>query len=337
MAHALPDGALRTTHEERNSMMIKGHRVGPLLRRTAKEVMDDNVLGLAAQQAYYFFFSLFPIFLFVAPLLSLVGDKRETFNFLLEQLQGVVPPEAYDMLFEFVGSVVFAENAPGLVSVGALLALWAGSNVFSGLLDALNAAYDVKDDRPWWKKKLIAIACLIGVGGLFVVATVVMLGGEDVVNWVADHIGLGETGRIIWTIVQFPLAFSILVATAFILYRFLPNVRQNKWHILVGAFVATALWLVVTLAFRFYVQNFGSYNATYGTIGGVIVVLTWMYLSMIVLLTGGELAAELMHGTGATEPRSGTLFGGRVSTGASPRTTSTDRVEPLDGLPGSGS
>jgi membrane protein len=317
-------------------MIIKGHSIGPLLKRTVKEVMDDNILGLAAQQAYYFFFSLFPIFLFVAPLLSLVGDKQETFNFLLTQLQAVVPPEAYTMMQEFIESVVYAESAPGLVSIGALLAIWAGSNVFSGLLDALNAAYDVKDNRPWWKKKLIAIACLIGVGSLFVIATVVMLGGEDVVNWIADHIGLGSTGRIVWTVVQFPLAFSILVATAFILYRFLPNVRQNKWHILVGALVATTLWLFVTLAFRFYVQNFGSYNKTYGTIGGVIVVLTWMYLSMIVLLTGGEVAAELMHGTGATEARSGTLFGGRVSTGASPRTTSTEQVERLDGLPGSG-
>ena len=313
-------------------MVIKGHSIGPLLKRTAKEVMDDNVLGLAAQNAYYFFFSLFPIFLFLAPLISLVGDKRKMFDFLFQQLASVVPADAYKIIAEVVEGVVFAENAPGLVSVGAVLALWAGSNIFSGLIDALNAAYDVSDSRPWWKKKLIAIACLLGVGAMFVFATIVMLGGEDVVAWVSDLLRIGETGRWIWTIVQFPIAFAILVLTACVVYRFLPNVRQNKWHILVGALFTTIVWLIVTLAFRFYVQNFGSYNATYGTIGGVIVLMTWMYLSMIVLLTGGELAAELMHGTGAMQPRSGTLFGGRVSTGASPRDTSTDRVDRVEPL-----
>jgi membrane protein len=317
-------------------MVIKGHSIGPLLKRTAKEVMDDNVLGLAAQNAYYFFFSLFPIFLFLAPLISIVGDKQKVFDFLLGQLAQVVPADAFALIADVVKNVVLVDNAPGLVSVGALLALWAGSNIFSGLIDALNAAYDVSDSRPWWKKKLIAIACLLGVGGMFALATIVMLGGEDVVAWMADLLRLGETGRWIWTVIQFPIAFAILVFTACIVYRFLPNVRQNKWHILVGAMFTTIVWLIVTMAFRYYVQNFGNYNATYGTIGGVIALMTWMYLSMIVLLIGGELAAELMHGTGAMQPRSGTLFGGRVSTGASPRATSTERVDRIEPLASGG-
>jgi membrane protein len=309
-------------------MTIKGYRVGPLVKKTAREVMDDNVLGLGAQTAYYFFFSLFPIFLFLAPLLSLVGDKRETFEFLLGRVRGAVPEEAYALVVNVVQSVVFAENAPGLVSVGALLALWSGSNVFSALTDALNAAYDLPDDpRPWWKKKLIALACLLGIGALFVVATVVMLAGGDIVNLIADRLRIGAFGRWAWTVAQYVVALGIVVATAWAIYYFLPAVRQHKGHALVGALVGTALWLVVTLGFRLYVQNFGSYNKTYGTIGGVIVLLTWMYLSMVVLLIGGELAAELRVGTGATRSRAGHLYDGRIATGGAADRASVEYVE----------
>ncbi|MGZ8379203.1 MAG: YihY/virulence factor BrkB family protein [Gemmatirosa sp.] len=314
--------------------MIKGYRLGPLLKKTAREVMDDNVLGLGAQTAYYFFFSLFPIFLFLAPLLSLVGDKRETFTFLLEKIQGAVPAEAYALVVNVVQSVVFAENAPGLASVGALLALWSGSNVFSALMDALNNAYDLdKDPRPWWRKKLIAIACLLGVGVLFVIATVIMIAGGDIVDAVADQLRIGAAGRWIWTVLQYGFALSLLIGTGWIVYYFLPAIPQHKGHALAGAIVATALWLIVTLGFRLYVQNFGSYNKTYGTIGGVIVLLTWMYLSMVVLLIGGELASELRIGTGAVKSRAGHLYDGRISTGGPTDRPSIESVHQVPTTP----
>ena len=311
-------------------MMIKGYRVGPLVKKTAREVMDDNVLGLAAQTAYYFFFSLFPIFLFLAPMLAIVGDKRETFTFLLEKIHGAVPEEAYALVVNVVQSVVFEPNAPGLVSIGALLALWSGSGLFSSLMDALNIAYDVeKDPRPWWKKKLIAIACLLGVGAIFAVSTVIMLAGGDIVDAVADRLGIGAVGRWTWTIVQYGIAFGLLVGTAWVVYYFLPAVEQHKKQVLVAALAMTVIWVIVTMAFRFYVQNFGSYNKTYGTIGAVIVLLTWMYLSMVVLLSGAELAAELRIGTGATQSRAGHLYGGRISTGGPTDVASVEHVEPV--------
>src|SRR6186713_1420573 len=139
-------------------MVVMGYRVEALFKRTLRETLDDNLLGLSAQTAYYFFFSLFPLLLFVAPLLSLVGNKQETFGLLAGQLQQVVPSEGWSLIGGVIKDVVYAENAPGLMSIGALLAIWAGSNVFSALIGALNVAYDVKDTRPWWKQKLIAIA-----------------------------------------------------------------------------------------------------------------------------------------------------------------------------------
>jgi membrane protein len=309
-------------------MLVKGYKVGPLAKRTAKEVLDDNVLSLAAANAYNFFFSLFPIFLFLAPLIGLIGDKHKVFNELLRQLQRAVPADAFTLVRGVVESVVFAEGAPGLVSIGALLALWSGSNIFSSLMDALNAAYDVeKDERPYWKKKLVAIACLLAIGALFILATAIMLAGGDIVDALSDRLGIGITGRVIWTVVQYAAAFAILVATAWALFFYLPCVRQSRMHALVGAITSTVLWLIVTMGFRLYVQNFASYNKTYGTIGGVIVLLTWMYLSMVVLLTGGELASELHKGTGAVRTRAGRLYDGRISNGHPTEVASVDRVE----------
>ena len=304
-------------------MVVLGYRVGPLLKSTGREIMDDGVPGIAAELAYYFFFSLFPILLFLAPLLSLLGDKRELFTTVMQTLGRVVPAEAFAMLQAVVGEVVFAEGAPGIMSVGALLAAWAGSNVFNGLIMGLNRAYDVEESRAFWKRRLLALAALIASAVIVGGATIVMLAGEDVVRMVADALGLGPTARTIWMIMQIPLAVAMLVGLAWMMFYFLPNTKQEKKHVFAGAIATTVLWIAMTLAFRFYVQNFGNYNKTYGTIGGVIVLLTWMYLSMVAMLIGGELNAELHKGTGAINPKRGILLGGRIATGAGSTTPST--------------
>lgn len=308
-------------------MIIKGHRVGPLLRATGKEVLDDNIMGLAAQTAYYFFFSLFPLFLFAAPLLGLIGDKQAMIEGLMGRLAGTLPGDAIDLVRGVVNDVVLAEGAPGLMSVGALLAAWAGSNIFNGLIDALNRAYDVEEGRPWWKKRLLALASVIAGGVVLLTATAIMLGGETIADWLGRQLGLGESAVVIWKVLQYPIAFALLVGMAWMIYYFLPNIRQDKTQVLVGAVTATLLWILVTLLFRAYVVNFGSYSKTYGTVGGVIALLTWMYLSMLVLLTGGELNAEIHHGTGALEPRAGAVYVGQILNGSTSRAPSTERVE----------
>jgi membrane protein len=237
---------------------------------------------------------------------------------------------------DVVNDVVFTEGAPGLISVGALLALWAGSNVFSALIDALNKAYDIEESRPYWKKKLIAMASVVVVGGTIAVATTVLLAGEHIARWVTDQLGLDRGAAATIMAVQIIIAFALLVGLAWLSFYFLPNLHQSKRHVLAGALVTTVLWVVVTLVFRFYVQNFGAYNKTYGTIGGVIVLLTWMYLSMLVFLVGGELNSELHKGTGAIASRRGLLFGGRIETAEAAGAVSTDRIERVGPL-GAGS
>jgi membrane protein len=308
-------------------MIIKGYRVGPLLKATAKEVLDDGITGLAAQTAYYFFFSLFPLFLFAAPLLGIIGDKQRIVDRVMTQLAGTLPGDAIDLVRGVVQDVVLAEGAPGLMSVGALLAAWAGSNIFNGLIDALNRAYDITETRKWWKKRLLALASVVTSGLVLLAATTIMLGGEAIIDWLAGQVGMDDSAVVVWTIIQYPLALVLLIATAWMIYYFLPNLRQDRRQVLVGAIFATVLWVVVTLLFRAYVVNFGSYSKTYGTVGGVIALLTWMYLSMLVLLVGGELNAEIHHGTGALEPRAGAVYAGQVLSGSLTRSASNERVE----------
>lgn len=276
-------------------MTIQGIPVGPLLKKVGRNILATDVLGLSAQTAYYFFFSLFPLFLFATPLLGLIGDKRTTMDFVMAELSRAVPPDAYRLVAGVVNDVVFAKGAPGVVSVGALLTLWASSNIFSSLINALNRAFAVPDTRGWWAKTLLAVAFAIGASVVGLMATVVLLDGENIVHGIAGWVGLGNGAKMAWTIVQFPVALAFIIALAWAIYFVLPDLRLTWREALLGAVTATGLWIVVTLAFRVYLQHFDTYNKTYGTIGAVVVLLTWMYLTMLSILSAGVLAAEV-HG-----------------------------------------
>jgi len=298
-------------------MTIKGYRVAPLLKATGKEILDDGVTSLAAQTAYYFFFSLFPLFLFAAPLLSIVVDRESLMRLIMTRITSTVPQEAAGAIDLVLKNIVFSKNAPGLISIGLLLAAWSGSNIFGALMTSLNTAYDVEETRSWWKRQAIRLA-MLGVGGIvMIVATVILLGGEDVARGVGSWLHLGDAAVLAWNILQFPLAFAFLVALAFLTYWLLPNVRQTKGNVLSASVVTALLWVLATLLFRLYVQRFPP-NPTYGVVGGIMILLTWMYYTMFVVLAGGELASELHHGTGAIEPRKGATYFGRIVSGDNP-------------------
>jgi membrane protein len=303
-------------------MVIKGVNVVPLVKGTVKEVGADRIPSIAAETAYYFFFSLFPLLLFLTPLLGLVGNGQELMESMLARLSSTMPADTLALLRRVLQEILTSSGGAGIMSIGVLLAGWSGSQIFGSLMDALNIAYDVTETRPWWKKQLLRIGALLVAGGIMLVATFIFLDGERVTRWVAATLGFGQAGTVAWTVLQLLLAVCLLIATGVALFKLLPNVQQRWSHVIVASTVTTILWLVATLVFRFYVQHFGSYNKTYGTIGGVIVLLTWMYYSMFVLLVGGELASELHHGTGAVEPTKGATYYGRIVSDSGPGTPS---------------
>jgi membrane protein len=306
-------------------MIIKGFNVVPLVKKTAKEVADDRIPSLAAQTAYYFFFSLFPLLLFLTPLLGLVGNGRELMESLLARLSATMPADTLSLIRRVLGEIITSSGGAGVMSIGVLLAGWSGSNVFGALMDALNVAYDVSETRPWWKKQALRIGVLLIAGGIMIAATAVFLDGERLAQWAGSALHLGSAAVAAWSVVQVVVAVALLVALGAIIYKLLPNVQQRWPHVFVCSSITTVLWIVATLVFRVYVQNFGSYNKTYGTIGAVIMLLTWMYYSMFVVLVGGELASEIHHGTGALDPMKGAIYLGRIVSESGPGRPSLDK------------
>jgi membrane protein len=197
------------------------------------------------------------------------------------------------------------------MSIGLLLAAWSGSNIFGTLMGALNTAYDVKETRSWIHQQIVRLATFVVGIVIMVVSTVVFLKGETIAAWIGNSVHLSGPMIIAWKILQIPTALGGLVLLAFITFYALPNVDQHKGRVLFAALLATGLWIVATLLFRVYINHFPP-NPAYGIIGAVIILLTWMYYTMFVILAVGELVSELHHGTGAVAPDRGAVFLGRI-------------------------
>jgi membrane protein len=264
-----------------------------LLKRTYQEIVADNCLGLAAQLAYYFFLALFPALLFLVALLSLfpVENLLET---ITSTLSRVAPGEVIKIVQDQIIAIARDEKG-GLLTLGMLGTIWSTSAGVSAIIDALNQAYDLRESRPWWKVKLLALGLTLALAVFILVSTTLVVAGPSLAETVARWFGLGQVFTWTWTILQWPVVFLLVSFAIAMVYYFAPDAKQEWIWITPGSLVATFLWLVISLGFKIYVANFGSYNATYGTVGGVIVLLLWFYVSGFAVLVGAELNAEIEH------------------------------------------
>lgn len=266
---------------------------GELLKRTAKETSADNGLGLAAQLAYYFFLALFPALLFFIALASFFISPQ-MIDQVVDMLAGVAPAAVVEIVRGQLQELSKSQSG-GLMTFGVAAAIWSSSAAMVGLIEALNRAYDVADARPWWKQRTIAILLTVGVAIFILLSITLVITGPQLAEYVARQVGLGAAFEWAWKILQWPLVFA-LIATAFgLIYYVAPNVDQDFVWLTPGSVLAAVLWLAGSVAFRFYVVNFGSYNATYGAIGGVMVLMLWLYLSGLVIIVGAEMNAEIEH------------------------------------------
>ena len=264
-----------------------------LARRTWREVIEDDVLGLAAQLSYYFFLALFPAILFLLAVASFFPLSNITDD-VGRSLGPFVSPQVLELIKEQMQRLANNENG-GLLTFGVAGALWSSSAALVSIVGALNRAYDIDEGRPWWKVRLVAIGLTLGVALIVLVALSLVLVGPTLADKLGQTTGWGAPFEWTWLILQWPLVFALVATGIGLIYYFGPDAEQDWAWITPGAVAATMLWLLVSLLFKVYVANFTDYEGLYGAVGGVIVLMLWFYVSGIAILTGAELNAEIEH------------------------------------------
>jgi membrane protein len=264
-----------------------------LLKRTVKETSADDCLGLAAQLAYYFFLALFPAVLFVLALASFF-PLTNFIDDIVRVLRPIAPPDVLGFLEEQLRRISNADSG-GILTIGILGAIWSSSAAVVAIVGSLNRAYDIEEGRPWWKVRLTAIGLTVALAVLVLTSFTLIVAGPTIAERLAAYLGFGAVFEWTWKILQWPLAFFLVSTAVGLIYYFAPDAEQDWVWITPGAVAGTLLWVIVSLLFKSYVANFADYNATYGAVGGVIVLLLWFYISGLAILVGAELNAEIEH------------------------------------------
>src|SRR5262245_55767128 len=266
---------------------LGGLSVRELAARVWTEIWKDELTDRAAALSYYFVFALFPSLLFLTTLIGLVAEPALMERFLTPMLD-LLPPDAASLLRRTLAEV--QRGASGrLLSVGALAALWGASRGMVSIIATLNVVYGVTNPRPWWRQQLLAVAITGSFSILALLALLSLVFGERLGQAAAAWAGRGEAFATVWGLLQWPLGFLCVLTGMDLVYHLAPAVRL-RWHWLTpGSLFAGVTWTVVSLGLRAYVSQFANYNAMYGSIGGVILLLLWLYLSGMALLVGGEI------------------------------------------------
>ena len=277
---------------DRVSLQATGRTFGV---RLLVQVKADDITGMAAELAFRSLLALFPFLVFLASVGSMVASAAgvdDPTSEVLDLVSDRLPDDAASVVSNQAGDVVESSNL-GLLSIGMLGAIWAASGGVNALLKALNRAYNVEETRPIWRRYALSLATTIGASALIVTSIVVVLGGSLIGEELAESVGLSGEFATALTIARLPLVLAVLLAGVSLIYWLGPNIELGWRSVLPGAAVFAVLWVLGTLAFALYVANFGSYNATYGALGGVVILLIWMYLSSAILLIGAEVNAVI--------------------------------------------
>lgn len=275
-------------------MDMRGLSLGPwkLISLTVKEFLDDEMPTYAAALAYQGLFSLFPFLLFLIALLGFL-HLPEFFDWLRGQADYVLPAQALEQVNPVIDQL--QQRQGGLLSIGIIVALWSSSAAVRSLMTALNAAYDVREARPAWKRIPLSVLYTFGIVGMLLVIAALMILGPQVMGWIAARVGLEDYVVLLWSVLRWPVIVLLMMMAVAVIYYVTPNVKQKFRFITPGSMLAVVLWICASLGFGFYVKNFADYNAMYGSVGAIIVLLLYFYISSAVLLLGAELNAVIEH------------------------------------------
>jgi membrane protein len=260
-----------------------------LTQLAIKKIGEDELSTRSAALSYYFILALFPMLLFLVSLVGVfAGPGSQLRDSIISGLGRLAPGSASELVHSVVNQT-FKSSSGLKLAMGLLGTLWAASGGMSAVVVSLNVVYRVKETRPWWKQKLTILGLTLALAALIIVALVLVLYGGKIGQLLATQIRLSEVFRIAWKVLQWPLSFAAMFLSFSIIYYFAPNLEERKWYwVTPGAVLGVALWLIASLGFRLYLHFFNSYSATYGSLGAVIILMLWLYITGFAILIGGE-------------------------------------------------
>lgn len=267
---------------------LRGIGLVTVVKESIKDFLADDMTTYAAALAYQILFSLFPFVIFLIALLGFL-NLSNFFDWLQQRAAIMLPAQA----MEPVNKAIHELRQPqgGLLSVGIIVAIWTASSGIRAVMNALNVAYDVREGRPAWKLYPLSIIYTIGVAVMLIFAAAFLVIGPDAMQWLAQLIGMEQIFVVLWAWLRWPVAFLILCLAVAIIYYVAPNIKQRFRFISPGAVFAVIIWIAGSVGFNYYVRTFADYNATYGSIGAIVVLLLYFYISSAVLLLGAEMNA----------------------------------------------
>lgn len=273
---------------------LGGLTVIQLAKRVWADLDHDDVLGRASELSYNFLLALFPLLLFLLALFGIfAGEQSQLRNQMFAALAQALPPSASDLIAKTLNEITAASGG-GKLTFGVLLFLWSATGGTTTMISVLNAAYHVHDSRPWYKLRAVALGLTLSISVLVVLALVLVLFGGQFADMIAVKLGLGVAITVAWKIVQW-VAVLFFISVAFgLVYYFGPDLHEQHWYwITPGSAVGVLLWVLCSVAFRLYLHFFNTYSKTYGSLGAVIILLLWFYVTGLVFLVGGEINAEI--------------------------------------------
>ncbi|SDJ02035.1 membrane protein [Pseudomonas flavescens] len=271
---------------------IEGVSLFQVMKKTVSDFIEDELPTYASALAFQMFFSLFPFLLFLVALISLL-DMQPFFDWLRQQAELVLPLSTVELVNPVIDQL--QTQKAGLFSIGIVVALWTASSAVRSTMDAMNKAYGVKEGRKPWKRIPLSLLYTIGIAAALLTAAALMVLGPQVMNWLAQQVGIEQVVVILWNWLRWPVAIALLMIVVAVVYFVAPDVEQRFRFITPGSVLAVVVWIAASLGFAYYAQNFANYNATYGSIGAIIVFLLYLHISCAVLLFGAELNAVIEH------------------------------------------
>ncbi len=271
---------------------IRGWRWKTFGKHLWTKVNADDVLNRAAILSFYFLLALFPLLLFLTALLGYFADAgTELRHNLLTYLRAIVPVSASDLINTTVDEIS-QKSSGGKLSFGLLTSLWFASSGMGAIIEGLNVAYDVKETRAWWKRTLLAILLTIALAVLIITALALMFYGSRIAEEIANRYGFGAAFTAVWTVMRWLFVLFFVFLAFQLIYYFAPDLHEQQLRWLTpGAAVGVILWLLVSFLFGSYLNVYNTYSVVYGSLGAVIILLLWFYLTGVTILIGGEVNA----------------------------------------------